>query len=145
MLALMFTWISDWKNIKERAHSCPREWRVSASWGPNWGNKPPQTSRHNGISRCLRGAQLTWGVSNGVQRFFQQQIFRNRFSNNYIFRHQIFRYLHFPTDKFSENLIYIYTCNVYLHSLQIKYADLYLVSISISNKLYIKKTILSLL
>ena len=31
----------DLENISDQTYSCPRDWCLSALWGPNWG--PPET------------------------------------------------------------------------------------------------------
>jgi len=47
----------DWKNYNDQAYSCPRDWRLSASWG-NPIEGPPQTSRHYGTERFKWGPEL---------------------------------------------------------------------------------------
>ena len=46
----MWKWraAKDWKNNSDQRHSCPRDWRLTASWGGNWGLpwNPPCTPQH---------------------------------------------------------------------------------------------------
>jgi len=49
----------DCKNYSELAYSFPRDWRLSASWGPIEGSpRTPRTSRHYGIDGFKRGTPL---------------------------------------------------------------------------------------
>ena len=43
----------DWKNYNDQTHSCPRDWHLSASWGPNWW--PPWNSSEYYSTIVLRG------------------------------------------------------------------------------------------
>ena len=44
----------------ERLYSCPKHWRLSASWQPNWGpSETPRTSQHYHIEWCKRGPSFS--------------------------------------------------------------------------------------
>ena len=64
--------VSDRKNYNDQGYSCPRDWRPSASWRPNWGF-PRNPSKHRIIMvpRVLReGGSFNWvpNVSKGVSK-----------------------------------------------------------------------------
>ena len=50
---------SDWQNYIDQACSCQRDWRLSTSWGPNWGPLKPiihhSTIALSGVRRPLLG------------------------------------------------------------------------------------------
>ena len=41
--------VPDWKNNSDQTYSCPRNWRLSASWGPNSGAPWNPSNHHNTI------------------------------------------------------------------------------------------------
>ena len=49
----------DWKSNCYQTHSCPRDWRLSASCGTNWEPPKPPYINHRHSTIVLRGLRVT--------------------------------------------------------------------------------------
>ena len=55
----IYTYI-DWKNISDQTYSCPRGWRLSASWGTIEGSpQTPEITEECGINGFQGGPQVS--------------------------------------------------------------------------------------